>query len=323
MGELRVISPGPFTTVQDLGRPGSGHLGVPIGGAADTRSHRIANRLVNNPDSVATLEMTLAGAELEFSHDVVVAVAGGHADLLLLKSGAQPRPVPTHHAVVLAAADRLKIGPITSGARAYLAISGGFDVAVTLGSRSTHHRAAFGGFRGRPLRANDILRWSDRHAPSTARIPFRAPAHSSPVSTETSVELRAVESIHAALFPATSAMFWNQPYTVSTSSDRAGVRLVGDDVASPGAWLPSEGLMPGAVQVPPDGQPIILGADHPTTGGYPVIACVIGSDLPLVAQLRPRADVRFRRVTLEEARRLWRESERSLDALIPPLNTRT
>ncbi len=312
---LRVIQPGMLTTVQDLGRAGLTSLGIARGGAADTLSLRIANLLVGNPSDAPALEMTLTGGCFEFDGPVTVALAGG-ATAASIQTGTATRPLSMWTAVRIAPGERLDTGPITRGARVYLSVSGGIGVPAVLGSASTHLGAAFGGFHGRPLRAGDAvpLGASPTSLPGSHAV---SPATLSRVREWLDRRaLRATECSHAtAVEPDLARHFWESPYTVSIQSNRVGVRLDGP-VITPALTgsMASEGMMHGAVQVPPNGQPIILGVDHPTTGGYPILACIAAADLPLLGQLRPGDEVRLERISPEAARTLYLQSE----ALLAP-----
>lgn len=306
---LRVIQPGMFTTVQDLGRAGLASMGIARGGAADTLSLRIANMLVGNPPDAAALEMTLTGGVFEFDAPATIAVTGG-TTIASIEAGPVSRPLSMWTAMRIAPGERLCTGPITHGARVYLSVSGGIGVATVLGSASTCLGASFGGFHGRPLRAGD---W----------VPLGNPSHSGPGSQAVSPAtlshvrewldrrtLRATECTHAtAVQPELARHFWESPFTVSSRSNRVGVRLDGPAITLAAAGtMASEGMMHGAVQVPPNGQPIILGVDHPTTGGYPLVACIAAADLPVLGQLRPGDQVRFQRISYEVARTLYLQS---------------
>lgn len=281
---FEVVRPGLFTTVQDAGRPGHRAAGVPGGGAADAHSLRLANLLVGNPEDAAALELTLVGPELRVTADVVVALAG--ADFPGL-----PRWKP----VRLAAGTRIELGAARRGCRGYLAVAGGIEVPRVLGSRSTYVRAGMGGFSGRALRTGDRVPLApvERAFRGSWRIDERV----LPVDTNEQV-LRYVPGAQAAEFSLGAA----DEFRVRTQSDRMGVRLEGPALRRAGGEeLPSGPVLPGTLQVPPDGQPILLLADAQTLGGYPQLGHVITADLPRAGQLRPGDRVRFQPVSLEEA----------------------
>jgi biotin-dependent carboxylase-like uncharacterized protein len=287
---IRVHKPGPLTTVQDLGRPGLAHLGVPTAGAADRRAFGLANRLVGNQPGAAALEITLAGPELELEAGGWIALTGGRvaADL-------DGRPVPMDTAVRADPGQVLRVGSVTSGLRAYLAVRGGIDVAPVLGSRSTDTLAPVGPPR---LEEGTRLPIGDQ----IAGDPYRQVAPTPPVDSEP--VLGTVRGPRDDVFTgdALRALI-GAAWTVSSDSDRSGVRLDGPVLERRRkVELASEGMVEGALQVPPDGHPILFLANHPTTGGYPVIAVVVGRDLPLAAQARPGTRLRFRFVPLAAAR---------------------
>lgn len=297
MPSLQTISPGMFTTVQDLGRPSQTALAICHGGAADPLSLRLANRLVQNPDSAAALEFTLIGGTFLFPSPATIAITGALCSLLISSPNQPPRSITHSQPIHIQAGEQLAIGPLHSGARAYLSIRGGIDVPEVLGSRSTHIAAKFGGFHGRALKAGDIIPIGN--APAAPVAPANWPHHS--INSHT---LRAVTGAHRHLFDFTSTQsFWNSTFTISNQSDRTGIRLTGPTISPQiSGVLESESMPWGAVQIPTSGQPIILGVDHPTTGGYPVIASVATVDLHLLGQVRPGDTLHFQRISLDEAR---------------------
>jgi biotin-dependent carboxylase-like uncharacterized protein len=306
---LEVLRAGPLTTVQDLGRPGWGSIGVPPGGAADSLALRLANRLVGNPDGAAGLEMTLTGPELGFAADAWVALAGSRFAATLEGS-----PVPHARALMVRVGQTLDVGRTLEGARAFLAVRGGLDVLPVLGSRSTFVVGGFGGIDGRPLRRGDRLPVGT--IPAGAR-PLAAREALLPVYAADGV-LRVILGPQLDRFAAeaTDALL-SGTYRVSTSSDRVGLRLEGPRLAHRGAAdLLPEGIVCGALQVPGDGQPILLGRDHPTTGGYAKIATVIAADLWRLGQAKPGDRLRFAAVAVDEARSLYRSQEELLGSAV-------
>ena len=287
---IRVRAPGPLTTVQDLGRPGLAHLGVPTAGAADRRAFGLANRLVGNPAGAAALEVTLAGPELEWEAGGWVALTGGRVEASL-----DGRPVPMDVAVRVEAGQVLAVGTVTSGLRAYLAVRGGIDVPEVLGSRSTDTLAGIG---PPPLEEGARLPLGDL----TQGDPFLQVAPTPALDPEP--VLAAVRGPRDDLFTARALRtLVGAAWTVSSDSYRTGIRLDGPALERRRTVeLASEGMVEGSLQVPPDGHPILFLANHPTTGGYPVVAVVAGRDLPLAAQARPGTRLRFRFVPVEAAR---------------------
>lgn len=304
-----VVRPGLLTTVQDLGRPGFAHLGVARGGAADPVSLRAANLLAGNPEGAAALEITLSGCSLRFLRDAVVAVAGADAPLRV-----GDRPAPRWQPVAVREGEVLELGPTRDGARTYLAVRGGLAVPLMMGSASTHLAGAFGGVDGRGLRAGDLLRAWPVAGASTRRARAVAPALRAFLTRADT--LRVLPGPHAgALGERSLAALSGAAFAVSARSDRAGVRLAGDPVGAPAGTLLTEGVPTGAVQVPPDGQPILMLADHPTTGGYPQLATVVAADLHRLGQLRPGRTVRFELVDAPAAAAALAELERVVAGL--------
>ncbi|WDZ87961.1 biotin-dependent carboxyltransferase family protein [Micromonospora cathayae] len=276
---IEVRRAGALTTVQDQGRPGLAHLGVPRSGALDPAALRLANRLVGNPESAAGLEITLTGCELRFHRAATVAVTGAEADVRVGDRAADPgRPLS------LPASAVLRIGPARQGLRSYLAVSGGIAVEPVLGSRATDTLAGLG---PAPVRDGDRLPIGPAVGPPPP-VDFTVP-------TACPAELRLTLRLgprHDWFTPTALHRLLQTPYAVSPLTDRIGARLVGAPLPRAMAGeLPSEGLVLGAVQVPADGQPLIFLADHPTTGGYPVIGVV--DDVTPLAQARPGTTVRF------------------------------
>ncbi|CAG7656477.1 biotin-dependent carboxyltransferase family protein [Paenibacillus allorhizosphaerae] len=321
-----VESPGLLTTVQDGGRFGSRAIGVSVGGAADTFALRTANALVGNAPGAAALETTMTGASLRFERDALVALCGADHPDARAEDGT---PLPGWLPVFVRSGTLLRLGPARRGLRAMLAVAGGIAVPAVLGSRSTHMRAALGGFAGRALQAGDRLpagplpaaaaalaaRLARTAAPGTALVPSTwglAPRWRPPYAEQPTLRVmrgREADSFEAASLEALFAA----PYRVTPQSDRMGCRLEGGPLRlrAPLEMI-SEAVAPGAVQVPPDGQPIALLAEAQTTGGYPRIAHIAAVDLPLLAQVRPGGAVRFAEIGLEEAQALYVMRERAL-----------
>jgi KipI family sensor histidine kinase inhibitor len=308
---IEVVRPGLLTTVQDRGRFGYQKFGVPANGAVDGVALRVANVLVGNPQGAAALEVTVLGPQLRFLADAVVAVTGAE-----VQADLDGRPVPWYQSFLVRAGQTLDVQACARGLRSYLAVAGGMDVPVLLGSRSTCLAATFGGFQGRALAAGDLLRTGPTPGPLTALANREVPEEwrrrpSSPVT------LRVVLGPQDDAFTEQGVRtFLESPYQVTQHTDRMGCRLDGPEIAHrKSADIISDWVPTGGVQVPGDRRPIILLADRQTTGGYPKIATVIGSDLPLVAQCRPGDSLRFRAVTLAEALAITREIEADLEAL--------
>lgn len=294
---LQVLAPGLQTTVQDQGRCGHRHLGIARAGALDPRAAALANRLVGNDDGAAVLEITLQGPTLRFDAPIRIAVLGADPGMrfgdIELPTG-RPLDLPP---------GTLSCGALRGGARAWLAISGGIAVPPVLDSRSTDLRGGFGGFEGRALRKGDVLDTGDPAIadPKTPRIPaWWIDPHAYDVPD---TPLRLLPTAHPAL-PALAGTAWQ----VDPRSDRQGLRLQGEALASAAADGISSPVAPGTIQLPPDGQPIVLLADAQTVGGYPVLGHVIGHDLPRLARLGPHARLRFVACDRAESWRLAREA---------------
>jgi len=301
---IRLAKPGFFTTVQDLGRYGYAHLGISPGGAADPLSFRIANLLVGNEENAPALEMTLLGATLEFEESAIVAITGSSCEC---KTGLGQMPANT--AFELPAGAVLQCGSMTTGARSYLAVQGGFDLPLVMGSASTFVAGHFGGLQGRRLQSGDVLQVRKHGSCGVRRI--RSGALD---SSRVAGPLRVTKGAQQDWFgPEAFEKLFSGAYVVSEQSDRTGLRLKGETVRPcEQSELLTDGIPLGAIQVPQDGQPIILFVDQQTTGGYPKIANVIAADMHRVGQLRPRDEVRFAEVTIQDAIQALREREERL-----------
>jgi len=290
---IEVVESGRWTTIQDRGRPGLERFGIPSGGAADWFAAAVANRIVGNLKGAALLECTAAGPTLRFDSDAVVAVTGG-----------QSLGVANWQAVTISRGSSLAVGTIAPGLRSYIAVRGGIDVPLVLGSRSFSQRGAFGGGFGRPLAKGDGLaigRMTEVEAiatpwPESHRLPARGPW-----------EVRVIGGPQQDAFSADAIQrLGATACRVTPEIDRMGLRM-----ETPGLRLQVKEILTvpmtaGAIQVTPSGGLIVLHVDHQSTGGYPVIATVISADVPLLAQARPGDTVRFRSVDLAEAARAWR-----------------
>ena len=296
---IEVLEAGALTTVQDpAGRPGWRHVGVPVGGAVDRWSARLANRLAGNADGAALLEITLVGPTLRFTGATAVALVGD------LDATVDGLPLDAGSGRAIHAGSTLRIDAGRQG-RGYLAVAGGLEVPIVLGSRGTELRTEFGGLEGRALRSGDrlmagrrepggVFRWTGSHADAPIRV---------------------LPGPHADRVPerALPGFTWR----VGAQADRTASRLDGPPVPAPSGEIASMGLPEGAIQLPPDGTPIVMLADRPVTGGYPVPWVVIGADVGRIARLRPGDPVDFVTVSLVEAREAWRAAERQLGALEP------
>lgn len=294
---IQVIKPGLCSLFQDMGRQGFQHLGVPANGAMDTEAHRLANVLVGNTSNTATLEMTLQGPELLFQVGTVIAIAG--ADLGATLNG---QPLAPLGAVRVKPGAVLAFGKRRSGARGYLAVRGGYGIPRVLGSMSTYIRGAYGGLAGQPLRRGDVIGIVSNFAnPPRVILPK---ALSTAVDADAPIRVLAGRE-WARFEPTSHERFLSAAYRIEKESERMGYRLTGEPLELiSAADILSEAVGFGTVQVPPDGQPIILMADRQTTGGYPKIANVASIDLPRLAQKLPGDQIRFELIELDEAQRL-------------------
>jgi antagonist of KipI len=312
---LEILSPGPLTSVQDLGRYGFGRYGVPPSGALDSFSLRVANLLVGNPETEAGLEITLMGLKVRFLTDLVVALCGGDLQPYL-----NDRPFEMWASQIVREGDILFLKAPRTGCRAYLAVGGGISVAPVLASKSTNLASKFGGYKGRALRKGDLLfsAATDRHFRSAGKT---LDPESRPSYTGDWI-LRVLFGPQDQDFPEESKrLFLDSSFTVSTHSDRTGIRLTGPalhrkkDLADS---IISEGIVPGAIQVPGDALPIILLVET-ITGGYRKIATVISADLPLLGQAKPGDHVRFQAVSMEEALSALSPQERVIRSSVSPV----
>lgn len=279
--KLTVLDAGPLTTVQDLGRRGFAHLGVPRSGALDADAARYANRLVGNPTDAAVLETTLGGVVLRVDGPTSVAVTGAPAAVTV-----DGRPRPFAEPVVLRPGETLAVGHAVTGLRSYLAFSGGIDAPQVLGSRSTDTLSGLG----------------PPHLSNGMTLPLGEP-YGTALGADVPVVLSHPDSVRVRVVPGPRidwfaedvlARLSSETYVVSPRSNRVGVRLEGESLPRrEKSELPSEGLVLGAIQVPSSGQPLVFLNDHPTTGGYPVVGVVAEQDLAACAQMRPGTRVRF------------------------------
>ena len=314
---ITVVKPGWLTTVQDLGRSGYQQYGMPVSGAMDRRSLNISNRLVGNRDHEAALEITFKGPELLFEQDAVIALTG--ADLNPSVNGTA---MPLWASLLVRAGSRLMFSTRRAGGRCYLAVAGGIDVPVVLGSRATHLSSQTGGMNGRALTAGDRL---------TSGIPI---GHRHSIIGRTLPEqLRPAYMDHATLrilpgpqqesfVPEALDLLTRLSYRLTSESDRMGYRLKGAKIPQAGSGQHiSDGTAMGALQVPPDGQPILLMADRQTTGGYPKCAVVISADLHLAGQLLPGDTIHFQTTTLQEAQAATKAQWNDLQQVLPPFHS--
>lgn len=306
--ELAIVEPGPQTTVQDLGRPGHLRSGIPPSGPVDRLAFILANRLVGNPDGAAGLECAYTGPRFTVGGPTAVAVTGAEVRVTVNR-----QPAPRWTTIFLAGGDVVTVGPARVGVRAYVAVAGGIDLPLVLGSRATYLRGRLGGLGGRELRAGDRLR----------TLPATLPAGRS-VRPEGVPDLTGEPTIRVVLGPQADrfteegiAAFLTDPYEMLPESDRMGARLKGPRIThARGHDIISDGIALGSIQVPGDGQPIALLVDRQSTGGYTKLATVCSFDIGRLGQVRPGQRVRFRAISLADAHRALRDSVGALDGAL-------
>jgi biotin-dependent carboxylase-like uncharacterized protein len=317
---LRVLAPGLLTTIQDLGRPGYQRLGIAASGALDPVSLRAANALVGNPPGTGALEVAYVGPALAVGvEDVRLAIVGAQAVVEILPdaTASSGRRIEPMRSTRVRRGEVIRVGSLSGGAVLYIAVEGGFDVQPVLGSVSTYIRGGFGGWQGRALVAGDRLplcrmRASDRDECGLEGLDLGRPRRFRVILGPQSdhFSTRGIKS------------FFDGEYTVSSESDRVGMRLEGLPVErARRVDMTSDGIAPGSIQVPATGQPIVLQVDRQTTGGYPKIATVVSADLPALGRLPIGAKVAFEPVTVEAAlalrRKLIAEIEGIYDRIVP------
>lgn len=319
---IRILRPGLLTTIQDKGRFGFQQQGVIVSGAMDAFALRVANLLVGNAQDEAALEVTLMGPEMRFETDMLISICGGD-----LSPSVDGHPVPLWRPVYVRSGSTMEFGACKTGARAYMSVAGGFDVPKVMRSRSTYLRAGIGGFEGRALQGGDMLRAgipSVHAAQYLTRLAGRKEARSFhaadwfvrgdvlPAYAKNPV-IRVIRGRQFDRFAGESQeRFLNSGFQVTSQSDRMGYRLKGPILqlkdSEEGEML-SEAVSFGTVQVPSDGNPIVLMADCQTIGGYPKIAQVATVDLPVLAQVKPGETIKFAEISMQEAERLYFERE--------------
>ena len=310
MKVLEVIRPGPLTTVQDLGRYGYQKFGVPVSGVMDSYAFRMANLLLDNPHNSAVLEITFIGLVVKFLVAPAIAITG--ADLSPKLNG---KPLTMWQSVSVKKGDMVSFTALRSGLRSYLSVKGGIDVPLVMGSRSTYIRSHIGGFKGRALIRGDCLN-DTLIQPGSLETTKKIPANFIPHYNST-ITLRVIMGTEENNFTEDDInTFFTSEYTVSPQSDRTGYRLKGKPVKHRnGADIISDGIPPGAVQIPGDEMPILLLADHQTTGGYAKIATIISVDLSKIAQSKPGDKIHFRKISIGDAQELLLKQEQLISSL--------
>ncbi len=308
MDVFSVLTPGAYTTVQDEGRFGYQQMGIPVSGVLDSFAFRVANMLVENPVNCAVLEITVMGPRLEVLSEADISITGAEMGITL-----NDQPVQGWKSIKVKPGDILGINQVKSGCRAYLAVTGGIDVSEVMGSRSTYVGGKIGGYYGRSLKQGDIIKRGKglKLKPARHLSPAVIPKYSS------NIFIHAVPGPQDDFFDEGLKTMFESEFMVSAKADRMGYRLQGpvikhrEEVAKS---IISEPSVPGGIQVPADGQPIILLVEQ-TVGGYTKIATVISTDICKVAQATPGDLIRFEQITLETAHTLYRDRQKLMKEL--------
>lgn len=296
---IKFLNGGFLTTIQDMGRTGYQESGMSVSGVMDQRSAALANILVGNDENEGVLEITLMGPMAEFTAENIIAVTGGNLGPKL-----NGKDLPMYQAVEVHKGDSLSFSGMFSGSRAYMAFAGGLDIPVVMGSKSTNLKSKVGGYEGRKLGAGDEISFA---SPKTSLPNMRLRKIKQDDFAATEQTLRVVMGPQDDYFTEKGIeTFLTETYTFTNESDRMGCRCEGEVIEhKAGGDIITDGIAFGAIQVPSHGKPIIMMADHQTTGGYTKIAGVISVDLPKVAQSRPGYKVKFQKVSIEEAQKLY------------------
>jgi len=307
MDIFEVIQPGAYTTIQDRGRFDYQQYGVPICGVVDSFAYRVANALVGNSQGQAVLEATVFGPTLKVLNQGLIAVTGGNLSPFINNA-----PLPMWESVTIRPGDMIRFKGVKGGCRAYMAVAGGIDVPIVMGSRSTYVAGKIGGIDGRPLAAGDSLNKGEGIAKAGTRVPSNLiPTYSN------DIEIRVILGPQDDYFSEGVEKFLSSTFKVSDKADRMGYRLEGDMIMHRDGVeksIISEPSVPGGIQVPPDGQPIILLVEQ-TVGGYTKIATIISPDIGKVGQAKPGDQIRFKQVDIEEAHRILRMEEEKIESI--------
>ncbi|WP_321328643.1 biotin-dependent carboxyltransferase family protein [uncultured Ilyobacter sp.] len=301
MKKFEILNPGPFTLIQDSGRYGYQKSGVPVSGAMDSFSHKISNILLGNKEDEAVLEFTMLGPKIKFASNCTIAITGGDSSPKL-----NGNPVSLWETIRVNPQDELSFGIMNKGCRGYISFAGGIDVPEVMGSKSTYIKGKIGGLEGGPLKAGDILKLKNpKSFPTEKKLPQKyRPLYSN------HYELRVILGPQDDYFTSAGMdTFLSGKYTVTNECDRMGIRLEGEKIEHiSGGDILSDGIVPGSIQVPGQGKPIIMMADCQTTGGYTKIATVISSDLKNLAQARPGDILTFKKVTVDHGQKILKEN---------------
>ena len=307
---ISIIKPGMLTTVQDRGRYGFQKSGMVVSGAMDTLAFQLGNMVLGNPENAAALECTIIGPTIRFDKGQRIAITGGD-----LSPNMDGEPIPMWKPIYVPTGSILSFGQPRSGCRSYICFFGGLDIPVVLQSRSTYLRGKMGGWHGRALEKGDRIPFctstEGHHKTATWQISTNC------YTDLRSNTVRVIKGPHLGSFKNESIVdFFSTPFSISNESDRMGYRLMGAALRQKQPTeLLSAAVTFGTIQVPSQGHPIVLMADRPTTGGYPIIAQVASIDLPLLAQLKPQEQINFEIVTLAEAQQLLENRYRQINQL--------
>jgi biotin-dependent carboxylase-like uncharacterized protein len=308
MTDITVLAPGGYTTVQDRGRIGFQNMGIPVSGVLDAVAFTLANLLVGNPENAAVLELTVTGPSLEIHREMEIALTGADMGLRV-----NDTPREQWRSIRVRPGDRVSIGQVRSGCRAYLAVTGGIQVPRVMGSRATYVGGRIGGFQGRPLRKEDLLDIGESPLLTRERV---IPGDLVPAYPSKAL-IRAIPGPQADFFDAGHEILFGSEWMVTAKADRMGYRLMGPPVpirqGMPGSIV-SEPSMPGSIQIPADEQPIVLLVEQ-TVGGYAKIATIISSDIARVAQTTPGDTLVFESVDLDTSHAIFREEHAKIAAL--------
>jgi len=308
MSAVKILAPGGYTTIQDQGRFGFQHMGIPVSGVLDRFAFVLANILVNNPENTAVMELTVMGPSLEIRKDMDIALTGAKMGITVNKI-----PVDQWCSIRVKPGDIVSIGQVQSGCRAYLAFSGGISVPEVMGSFSTYVGGKIGGFKGRALQKGDILEIRDASLLNSKRA---IPRELIPVYPSHAV-IRAIPGPQDHYFNIGLKTLFKSEYMVTAKADRMGYRLQGESIpikAGMPRSIVSEPSMPGSIQIPPDEQPIILLVEQ-TVGGYAKMATIISSDLPIVAQTTPGDTICFEKIDLNTSHSLVLEERNKINTI--------
>ncbi|NOU58816.1 biotin-dependent carboxyltransferase family protein [Marinifilum caeruleilacunae] len=299
MGKIKILNPGLLSTIQDGGRFGYQQYGMPVAGAMDLHSLQLANWCVRNPAHEACIEATILGPTIEFQSDTYIAISGA-----TIQPFVNEQAINMNAGIKVRAGDVLSFGSIQTGCRIYIAIAGGFDIPELMESKSTYLRGNLGGFEGRALKAGDELEIADYERRLKGVVPEELIPNYSNFT-----EIRITSGAEIKRFTMDGVKtFLCSVYSISPQSDRMGYRLSGQKIEhANGADIISSGIVTGAIQVPGHGEPIIMMSDHQTVGGYTKIAQVISVDLPLLGQMKPGDQIKFKEVNLDQAQQLLLE----------------